>query len=525
MFKRPSTYQKTGELLNRIEPYFFYGLIFIHLLPFFRYSFFPTVDGPAHLYNSRILLEIITGEPSILHNYYTLNSGILPNWSGHFLLSFLQLFFSAQWAEKLLLMSYVIGLPLSFRYLFKQFQLRERYLLYFVFPFIYSFLFYYGFHNFNIGLVILFFGIGWWYPRISGSLNAWKIFGLFFFSMAIYFSHLFVFVVFIGAVVWMNLWVFFLSPEAHSLHRAEKTRHILAQLLSVSLPLLLTAIYITSNPIVDAQANYLSTTELWEMIIQSQPAKGVSYGREAIFTKWIFPLLITLGIAQLILYFLSNLHAERISVRIWGGLLVFSLIGLFVLPNSTTGSVGLVSSRMVLFLFLFLIVFLATRPLPFWVKIAPFILINYVNIALLNIYDETTAELNTVASEIHLAADQLEPNSVVFPINSSSNHLFAHISNYLGIEKNTVILENYEASLNHFPIKWKPNSLPHLHFGDSITQFQYPNLKESYKVIDYIFMLSDTDSSSLSNVTLLKQNYTPIFRSESGQVTLLKYQK
>lgn len=124
--------------LNKAEYYFFYVFLVINLLPILVFKFFPTVDGPAHLYNSRLIIELL-GQNSLLDNYFIFNE-IAPNWLGHILLSFFQLLFPAYIAEKCLLLIYFIGFPVSFRAFIKIQPDHNNTLIYLVFPFLIAWL-------------------------------------------------------------------------------------------------------------------------------------------------------------------------------------------------------------------------------------------------------------------------------------------------------------------------------------------------------------------------------------------------
>ncbi len=141
---------------KKAEVFYFYFFVALNLLPVLVCKFFPTSDGPSHLYNSSIILELIRNANSPFHQFFSLNSHLNPNSSGHFLLAFLLILAPSFAAEKIVLLIYLIGLPLSIRFVFKYLPIKSKYLLYAVFPFTYSFLFYYGFYNFNIGLFFFF---------------------------------------------------------------------------------------------------------------------------------------------------------------------------------------------------------------------------------------------------------------------------------------------------------------------------------------------------------------------------------
>lgn len=164
------------------------------------------------------------------------------------------------------------------------------------------------------------------------------------------------------------------------------------------------------------------------------------------------------------------------------------------MPNRTGTGIGFVSSSLVLFFFLFLIIWLATQKVPVWLKIIVFIIINYVNFALLKVYYKSISVLNYTAIEIYNASEKIEPFSTVFPIKNSDCWIYGHISNYLGIDNPIIILENYEASLNDFPLKWNLEKIPNLHLGDlqNVNDcFNWISVTENRPIqIDYVFILT-----------------------------------
>ncbi len=95
---------------------------------------------------------------------------------------------------------------------------------------------------------------------------------------------------------------------------------------------------------------------------------------------------------------------------------------------------GFLSSRFILFFFLFFIIFLATHKVPVSLQVLVFIVINYVNIALLKVYFQATENNKALIEHIETASNFIEPNSIVLPVNESDYWLTAHASNYLGAE-------------------------------------------------------------------------------------------
>ena len=117
---------------------------------------------------------------------------------------------------------------------------------------------------------------------------------------------------------------------------------------------------------------------------------------------------------------------------------------------------------------------------------------------------------------------KIEPFKTVLPVKNSDNWLHGHASNYLGIDKPMVILENYEASLDYFPIRWNRNNIPNLYFGEMSSANDClsweSNSNNDIAVIDYIFLLND-EQESISNECInqisdqLKNDYLEVYKS------------
>jgi hypothetical protein len=91
-------------------------LLAILLLPIWVFSYFPTQDGPAHVDNAAALHYYVRGSESLLHEYYRLNLRLVPNWFTNVIIAGLIGFVSPIVAEKILISSYIILLPVSIRY-------------------------------------------------------------------------------------------------------------------------------------------------------------------------------------------------------------------------------------------------------------------------------------------------------------------------------------------------------------------------------------------------------------------------
>jgi hypothetical protein len=132
------------------------------------------------------------------------------------------------------------------------------------------------------------------------------------------------------------------------------------------------------------------------------------------------------------------------------------------------------------------------------------------------------------------ASKFVEENSLVLPINRFDNWLLKHFSNYLGVEKPMVVLENYEATTDYFPILWNEKSLPNIFLGDEDGKnfpclYWKSNGKNQMQKADYVFVLGNLDEKKDKCNQLIgkeiKRKYDLIFNSKNTQLFSLKKEK
>ena len=133
---------------NRFEVYFrdwqsclFLGMTILYLLPIWSIQFFPTQDGPSHVYNALIIKEYFnTDRYPLFQQYYNLNLQPMPNWFGHVVMAILMFALNPLIAEKLMLTGYVVLFLYSGRYLIISVDPAKRGLPFILFPFVYNFI-------------------------------------------------------------------------------------------------------------------------------------------------------------------------------------------------------------------------------------------------------------------------------------------------------------------------------------------------------------------------------------------------
>lgn len=516
----------------KIEPLFFLLVTVLNLFPVAFSAFFPTMDGAAHLYNSNLINDLLFNPTSTLHRFFLFTPELLPNWTGHTILCFFNFFFPAFVAEKVLVLFYLIGLPYAFRNLLKVIYPENIVLSYFIFPFTYSFFFFLGFYNFSIALVFFFAGLAYWIKWEPSGLSLSGKILLFFILLFTYFSHIFVFALLIVFVLFHILFTTYYNDLESTNHISSFFKKIITFFSVSILPILLMCIYFIRRPFTENH-QFLSPQELIQNIVDLRPIIALNYEIEGYFAKIILYVLVALSAFLFIKRAVDILKQYRKDQKLtlrsliqmsdyWFFLMLILLVLYFKLPDSD-GAAGYVSTRIALMLFLVLILWIAAQKISKWLIYLAIPIVLYCNFKLNEYYQGEVKTLNAIAQDCSLMSEYIEPNSIVLPVMNYNNHWLApHFSNYLGIDKPMVILDNYEASTGYFPLKWNDEQILNITLGDLSlketpcisTRFNEANQQ---RMVDYVFVLGKLDSTEdiclqkinqaiLSNYALVNRN-------------------
>lgn len=460
--------------LVKYEWILFYLLVIMNLLPALLHPFFPAVDGPAHLYNANVIRHLLKGDSGLLGHFFTFNREIVPNWCGHALLVCLETVFSPIASAKILVALCLFLLPASFRYCVRRIHAPNLFASYLIFPFTYTFMFCMGFYNFYMGLIVLFFATGRLMAYRQGPAGLRALPGLFVLVLLAYFSHLFIF---------LSLGLIMFCMAAYDLlqtfYRKAGTRQAFTRalwLLAVSaVPLALSAryFYISKGA---GEKSYLLKSELLQWLTSCRAVICYNMEDESMYTTYVFLVLLLLFSVALYLR-ISRLSA---SVRQAGMRQVLSLLCIediflaitclfvflyFRMPD-VASSAGYISMRLSLMVFLFLILWISSCSYPKWLAIPLTCVVLFSQYKLLKAHQGAFTYLNENIAEVMVIEKEIKPNTVIFPANYSSDWLSAHYSNYLGINKPVVVLENYECNNFYFPLSWNKGVMHHITYSN-----------------------------------------------------------
>ncbi len=164
-------------------------LLVLHLLPLWIFTYFPSQDGPSHIYNALTLKEYHKHENYTMRDVWKLNITIFPNWLSHLMLASFLYVFPPLVAEKVLLTLAVGLVPISFFYLIDSIYKRGFVFAWLGFLFSYNYLLFMGFYNFALSTSLFFFCFGHWW-RHKDDLRVNHLIVLYILALLTYLSHI-----------------------------------------------------------------------------------------------------------------------------------------------------------------------------------------------------------------------------------------------------------------------------------------------------------------------------------------------
>lgn len=454
-----------------LEQVCFFVLVIINCSVLFVAKHFPTLDGPAHLYNATILKELLTSNTNIYSDFFTLNPQFPPNVLSHVLLILFKYFLPWFVAEKTLILLHLAFTPLFFRLIVKHFNPSQPWLCYLIFPLTHLSLLYMGFYNFTLGILFAIICLKQYFIQMEKS--DFKSSLLFFICLILlYFSHIFVFLI---VLIFLFL---------HTLFRiisVIKTKGSVADFIkttSVSLLLpLIPSLVLCAVYLLKRQGNYnfkfMPTDTITWLYTNGGPFQA--YGiEENLYCKIIVAILGILSLTQITqrirIYIASKKISETFKKSDIFLVMAFLLVVLSYTMPDEDGYGGYITIRFVLFAFLFLILWLATNISISKITFPLIVGLLTCHFILLTKKSKVICELNKAVIEIEKAIPYIKDKSSVLTFVGYGDLWQAkHFGNYLGAGKNLLIFDNYEADAGYFPVIWK-EGLPTVQIDTNITE-------------------------------------------------------
>jgi hypothetical protein len=532
------------------EMLIFFMLVLIYLIPVWAFQYFPSQDGPAHVYNSSLILAFNDSENDILHQFLEINSNPDPTWFGHLLLAGIMLFFPPLIAEKLLISIYIILFATGARYALGAVNPKSKFMSVLFFPFIYNYLLHMGFYAFSMSLALGLWVLGFWLKNYE-YLTIKNIVVLCFMTVVLYLNH----VVTLGMVciVIANMiigkLIFDVSEKGGSLKTRLKGlgRLIFLRISSTFLAFLpsflLAMMFILSRETITAPGKNI-TARLFNLI-HLMPVVSFNY-REV----WIVSLLLlflAILAAYFMIYKLDNRQFEwydffLIAAAVNVGFYLLVPESELVSSNGMTGG-AFMDWRVSYFIYFSLLLWLGAQHYSTGMKVAVQCFAVAISICLIVSYTFAYASINRYIQEYTSIADYIEPNTTLLPLDSCGGNWrvsyhnrikpFIHVPNYIAAEKKVMSLRNYEANTGYFPFVFRPEKNPYVHIGTLECHWAPPPVnfidyeKRTGGQIDYVSMwlgkkVHQQNENLLSSYRQLEVGFDLIYESPNGLVELYR---
>jgi hypothetical protein len=217
-----------------------------------------------------------------------------------------------------------------------------------------------------------------------------------------------------------------------------------------------------------------------------------------------------------------------------------------ILSESGTLGGGFTKERLNLFPFLILLFWLGSQKFSLARKLFVQVAGVTITLAFMAIHVSHYLVLNRQLDEYFSATRLVEPGSTLLPLLASYRGLkangdklsgkvdpFLYASNMVGAERPILVLNNYEANMGYFPVKFKLSRDPYIHIGPEIESAPPMVNLLSYASttggrIDYVLVWlgqkQNTESPEMRSVyAQLDKEFRRIFVSKNGLAELYQH--
>jgi len=443
---------KLNSYISSWEDRIFLLLVLLYLLPIWSIQFFPSQDGPSHVYNALIVKEYFnTNEYPLFHKYYDLNAKPMPNWFGHATMAILMFIVNPLIAEKLLLSGYVLLFLLSGRYLLINVDSTKKWLALAFFPFVYNYLLNMGFYNFSYSVGFFLLAVGyWWKHHQNLRLKHAAILNLI--MVCCYFSHMVSTVIALLSIA--VLWLVTIRLNTIKKHLLQ---------IPMLLPSCIFPLWFVVSHGTTSHGSHWPSKRLFNYFT----ALEVFYSFDN-FQLYIGKILVFYFLVSLLVSIFTNKlrWAERFRkphLQKEDGFLLLSITCLILyitVPDGMSGG-GFITHRLSLYPYLILLPWLyGTLKQPIkWLSTTVLVVLALVNLVyLMRWYPMLDKDMK----EFRSGVEAVEPNKTIMPL-IFNNHghcdrigMFLHAIGYYCAYTKGVEWDNYEATTNYFPIMYKP---------------------------------------------------------------------
>lgn len=487
---------------NYGEIIIFASLTLMSLVPIWLCTYIPTLDGPLHLANAKILESLLLHNDALFSQYFMIMRGSYTNYAEPLLLIALYRFSSILVAEKILLSLYIILLPLSARYAIASINSTNMFLSLLMFPFVYNCTFNYGFYGFVLSLPFFFIAIGFWYQH-RASLSTISVIILATIILLSYLFHPLTFIM-IGIVLFSATAYQLFDKLNHAENklcvlRLFLVKHIVPLVYSL-LPSILLLLYFFKQEgrSVGFESSFyyrLLYRLVWLITLGTLRSLGRLDYITAISLAGIFIWLIIISIKGKKVFLIKNEFVISL----------FALLFVYFCSPSQASNGSVIIPRLQLFVIFILILCFAEQSFSSVLKrnvlISACLICLFSTSHILYEYRHLNKYLETYLSTSRF----IKTDSTVLSINFQKRPQYLqfspwhHAASHLSWQRHIVDLIDSQATETYFPVNYNPRLNPFTHLGHNIQYFPYDiNIKTYMETtnsrVDYVLLWGDYDT-------------------------------
>jgi hypothetical protein len=423
---------------------FFWALALFHLWPIWSGAWFVTIDGPCHLSNARILLDLLRGD-AFTEQFFALHRSPEPYWTGPLVMAGLMALAPAWLAEKLVFSLAVIGTAWSFRRLCLAITPDRPWLPLLAMPLLLHYAIAMGFISFCLSLPLLLLALhaAWERGAHARAGFPWKLLLL---LTLLYFTHLTSFLMAAACSGSIMFW--------NGLRNRAWLREVAHAALAAVPGALLSAWYLFGNPSAQGAAAWVPIGDRLQWLLNGRAYNALGVEGES-FASALSAAPVVLLCAWLMF---TGWRTER-NKRIWLLLMVGAFVVFLLLPDVAAGGSS-ASPRALLYFMLLGSLAMVACPAP-RLAVASATSVLLLGDAWHTVLQARTAQsLSLEAEELITGAAAIGEHAVVLPLNYSGNWVHSNLSNYVAATRRATVLDNFVATAPFSPVQWRPEMQP-----------------------------------------------------------------
>jgi hypothetical protein len=460
-------------LWKRLEILLLLTLLATALWPVWGNVYFLTNDGPCHLYNARILRDMLLGHnTAYFGEWFSLNPNIEPNWLNHFLLAGFQLVLPPIVSEKLFLTLYILGFAWSFRYLARSVYPANDALIFLAMPFIFHKVFLMGFFNFSASVVLFFWVIGYWLRhRADRGWRARAGLGLRLLLLLVAHPVSYCMALGLAGLHWLGECTAALGAADRKQKLATQLRVALGAVIAGLPSLVLLAAFMVRQ----GTNSVPSQMKLHKLFHDFLEIKSLVLFQD-VEKPW--PIVLSLLIALLMVVGFFRLRKRAAIHEGILAMLALSVYAYFTQP-AQVGGVGIVPERLQFYPYLIALCWLVTLPWPRWLLRGVTVMGFALTMALFALRLPSYAVTSEAVEEFVSAQNHMRPYTSAVMLSyapegrlphntatlSKEAYIFMHVTEYIGAQQPHIIFNNYEGNTKWFPLRWNAKLDPYVHLA------------------------------------------------------------